>query len=356
MSSAFLLTAIKLLLPVEPAGQCISVHPGDSLSPGAHNTITITACTNYNPDKLTFTTPANGGQPPYTYQWQSGSSAAGPWTAITGATDMLYDPPNLISAGTYCFNCKIKDDIGTEVMTASKMIIIVPDPTVTVSGGGIVSLNSAATLQSSVTDGTGIITYQWYASLTGISGWVSIPGANASSYKLPASSAGLFYYRVRADASGAACSKPYSQVIAIIIVPDTSLPTFSAPPGPFTFCVENIAVANFGLGGSGADNYRPDFYAFRKGDHCFDLNPEFFRDDCESTFGFFIRWEFSTNGLVTTSGIGQPADHEYFEIPGSPSGVVIHNITWWISDCNGNESLPVTRDIIIKPRPQIIIN
>ena len=356
MSSAILLTVLKMLLQVEPTAPGFSVYPGDTLIPGAHNTVTVTACTNYNPDKLTFTTPTKGGQLPYSFQWQFGLSVTGPWTAITGATDVIYDPPNLINAGTYWYNCRITDNSGKMVMTTPKMIIIVPDPTVAVAGGGVISQNSAATITATVTDGTGIITYQWFVSLTGISLWTAISGATGSSIRIPASTVGIFYYRVKADASGAACSKPYSAVVPVIVVPDISPPTFSAPAGPFTFCVGNITAANYWSPGSGADPYRPDFFLFRKGDRFFDPDPANFIDDCDITFGFSIRWEISTKGSVFISGAGQPSDHENFAIPGSANGAVVNDITWWISDCTGTESLPVTRHIIIKSRTHIIDN
>ncbi len=356
MSSALLLTAFMLLLPIELSSQDIPGNTGDPLIAGAHNTVTVTACTNYNPDKLTFTTLTKGGQLPYTYQWQSGSSASGPWTDINGATDLFYDPPNLMTAGIFCFHCRITDNSGSVATTIPKMVVIVPDPTVTVSGGGIVNQNSYSLITSIVKDGTGIISYQWLVSLTGTSGWIPIPGEIASSYKIATSSVGLFYYRVHADASGAACSKPYSAIIPVIIIPDKSPPIFTAPTGPFVFCVENIAQANFWSPGPGVDPYRPDFFLFRKGDRSFDLDPSFFIDDCDSIFEFQIRWQISVSGNVIIAGAGQPSDHDSFEIPGSPTGPLMNEITWWISDCNGNESLPASRSIVIKPRPQIIIN
>jgi hypothetical protein len=204
-----------------------------NLIPGKHNTIPITACINYNPDKLSFTTATSGGKPPYSWQWQLGPTAEGPWTPIEGATEPVYDPSNLMAAGEFGFRCMITDECGTSVQTIPKMITIVPDPSVIVSGGGIVCQNSASVLLGAVTGGTGSISYQWQYSLNGLDTWILIPGATSPEYSIPTSQPGLFYIRVHIDASGSACNKPNSAPVAVFVVP---LPVLTCP--------DNIIASN----------------------------------------------------------------------------------------------------------------
>ncbi len=141
---------------------------------------------------------------------------------------------------------------------------------------------------------------------------------------------------------------------------DNELPTFVPPTGPYEHCVENIISAAY-VSNALQINADPDAYLFRKDDIQFDLDPLKFTDNCcvsTAPFPLNIRWtiDFST-GQSSVSGIGQPSKYGS-DIPLWGDGVtfnsVVHQITWWIKDCSGNESLPLTRTITIKPRPSIL--
>jgi hypothetical protein len=214
-----------LLLPVWMA------HPGEAfcqhesiltippvLIPGKHNTTPIMGCTGYNPALLTFTTPTSGGLPPYSYQWQLNNAA------ILGETLSFYNPPPIIAAGSFSFNCAITDANGTAVYTMAKLIIIVPDPVVTISGGGEVCLNTTITLISTVTDGIGTFTYQWQSSLENLQ-FDTIPGATASTYSPDTATAGTLFYRVSIFPAVGSCNNSTSgaMVVTVIATPYTSL-------------------------------------------------------------------------------------------------------------------------------------
>ncbi len=320
---------------------------------GSHNITPIHACTNFNPDKLIFTTPVSGGKPPYHYQWKERFAPVADWTDIENAKSDTYDPPNLILAGNYDFACAVGDQCGSAELTRPKSITIVPDPTVAVDGGGVFYRNAPVTLTGRVTDGAGSISYQWVTSLTGLAGWSAIPGATFADYQPPTAAPGLLYYRVRVSASGAACSKPYSSVLAVCVVSDTLPPVFAAP-GPFAFCVKDIVQARFEPSGGKIICNCPDYYFFSGGDACLDLDTTKFSDNNQWNHAFSIHWHITTGGTLLQSGTGQPSEHLSFELPGSATGSVIHEITWWIADEAGNESVPATRNIVINPRPRII--
>ncbi|MDP2424465.1 MAG: HYR domain-containing protein [Bacteroidales bacterium] len=148
-------------------------------------------------------------------------------------------------------------------------------------------------------------------------------------------------------------------------VTDNEPPTFTAP-SQLSFCVNNIITAVYdGMPEPMADFNpdRPEWYLFRSGDTHFDLDPNTFSDNCSLNCNPVIRWRINF-----ADGSTIPANPALF-LPGQPSmygtdirfpgdginfGNLIHTITYWIIDCHGNISLPVTTNIIISPRPNII--
>ena len=55
------------------------------------------------------------------------------------------------------------------------------------------------------------------------------------------------------------------------------------------------------------------------------------------------------------NGTGQPSAYGTdIQFPGKVDGDKVHTITYWITDCNGNDSLPETVNITVKPRPNVI--
>jgi hypothetical protein len=146
-----------------------------------------------------------------------------------------------------------------------------------------------------------------------------------------------------------------------VTVTDDEPPTITAP-GPFEFCVEDLSIAQFN--GSINLNYTPDYpsadyYLVKTGSTELDLNLATYSDNCCSlTDGYSIRWTIIFNGSEpAVSGIGQPSTYGA-NIPLWGDGVNyldrVHTITYWITDCNGNESSPVTVNITVKPRPNLI--
>jgi hypothetical protein len=76
-----------------------------------------------------------------------------------------------------------------------------------------------------------------------------------------------------------------------------------------------------------------------------------------------MHWRIDIDGVynIATSieGTGQPSTYGT-DIKLWGDGITLqnrtHTITFWITDCHNNESLPVTKNIVIKPRPEIIKN
>lgn len=188
------------------------------LNPGAHNTDPITVCQNYNPPELIFLIPASGGKPPYSYQWYQNGNP------IDGATYQVHDPLNLLHSGTYTYYCSVTDGCGSSEITDPKIITVVDEAVITITGGGIYCQHDPVTLTSAVNGGTGTMIYQWQQSPDNIT-WTSIPGANNTTYNPPANNPGHDYYRVNLSVHGAACNDPRSNSQSVIInpIPVTSM-------------------------------------------------------------------------------------------------------------------------------------
>ena len=150
-----------------------------------------------------------------------------------------------------------------------------------------------------------------------------------------------------------------------IIVKDLEPPTFSADP--FEDCVDPLHWAAFNASTSSVD-YTPnfpsaDYYLLQSGDTDLDIDMSTYSDNCcTTTDSYSIRWEIDFDqdgnlpGLPNISGSGQPSEYGSIHLWGDGVNFQsrIHDITYWITDCNGNESDPVKTTITITPRPEIL--
>ncbi len=157
----------------------------------------------------------------------------------------------------------------------------------------------------------------------------------------------------------------------IVTVEDHEPPKATADPAEF--CVEPLSGAVY-TGDADNLDYTIDYpaadYAILKaGSTDLDLDISTYTDNCCSeTDGYTIRWTIDFDGSdplePSVSGTGQPS--EYIDlISGSPADIKLwgdgktfqsrmHTISYWITDCHGNESDPVSTTITIKPRPELI--
>jgi len=80
-------------------------------------------------------------------------------------------------------------------------------------------------------------------------------------------------------------------------------------------------------------------------------------DNCCTNYS--IAWVIDFSGTdplqPNINGTGQPSAHGPIILWGTPLNIELtHTITYTIIDCNGNILAPITIDIIIKPRPDVI--
>ncbi len=216
-------TVTLTLTTNDPAGPCaaasdqliLTFYP--LLVPGAHNTSPLEECQGYNPDSLFFNSPAiSGGRKPYTYQWRLNG------TNIAGATQGNYDPPVLTIPGPFSYNCIVLDACGSTFTTSPKVITIVPEPSVNISGPTSICQNEVVSLSADVIDGTGTYLYEWRSGPTAVGPWTAISGAINQLYSPLTSIAGTYYFQVHIYPAHPECNEATSSTLTFTVNP--SLP------------------------------------------------------------------------------------------------------------------------------------
>jgi gliding motility-associated-like protein len=165
-------------------------------------------------DAVPFTvTTASTGAGNLSYQWQSASLAAGPFSNLAGATLSTYDPPAGQVASTY-FQVVTSSVLNGVTCTSTSNVLAVLVNAVnsgtlgtsqTVCSGG----NPSAFTASTAPSGSGTLTYQWQFSTVGPnSGYAPIPGATTVSYDPPAGISTTTYYQlvVTSTLNGVPCT------------------------------------------------------------------------------------------------------------------------------------------------------
>jgi len=133
-------------------------------------------CQNGN---LVLTANVTGGTGSNIYQWQSGTSLAGPWTNIAGATSASYTVPSSVT-GTFYYQIQITGGAACSQPTAQKAITVNAPPNI--SGNAAVCIGSTTQLTGSgspassnawVSSNTGVATISSSGLVTGVSAGTS---------------------------------------------------------------------------------------------------------------------------------------------------------------------------------------
>ena len=150
-----------------------------------------------------------------------------------------------------------------------------------------------------------------------------------------------------------------------ITVIDTIAPVI-ASGGPFEFCVDPLNSAVFNASTNliyDPDYPIADYYTFTAGSTDLDIDISAIVDNCcdAATEPYALRWEIDFDGddpsEPTISGTGQPSEYSadiHLWGDGTNYQNRIHKISYWVTDCYGNESEPYVVDLTITPRPEIV--
>ena len=214
-------------------------------------------------------------------------------------------------------------------------------------------------------------TLNWYWTIYNPDGSVGQTGGPAAGVTAPPVGPYDFLLgtsRIHWRATNSSGSDTCSQLFTVI---DIEPPTFDA--NDFEDCVERLMSAVY----TGDDDdllYNPDYpegdYKIMYiGDTYLDIDLNTYDDNCcVLADGYSLTWEIDFGGNdptePTISGVGQPSTYKD-PVTSAPLDIYLwgdgvtfqsrtHTITYWMWDCHGNKSLPVTKTITINPRPQLI--
>ncbi|SOE23053.1 CUB domain-containing protein [Spirosomataceae bacterium TFI 002] len=155
---------------------------------------------------VTLTADTISGSGNVTYQWYN-SSDGSTFAAISGATSKtLTAPTSSLGVMHYQIMANASGAGCGDATSASSTVTVEPQLIVELDQTSAeICLNESLTLQSTTSHGVGTITYQWQSSPDG-STWTNIVGQTNDNLSVSTSTAGLFYYRVLAFASGVGCN------------------------------------------------------------------------------------------------------------------------------------------------------
>jgi hypothetical protein len=101
---------------------------------------------------------------------------------------------------------------------------IVDDPLASISSGNSICKDDPFTFTSSLSNGTGTPTYQWYSSSDNVN-FSAIGAANSDSYSPPTNIVGTTYYRLNVSYSGYGCNEAVSNIESLTIKSFSTAPS-----------------------------------------------------------------------------------------------------------------------------------
>ncbi|MGA2405706.1 MAG: PKD domain-containing protein [Bacteroidales bacterium] len=201
-------------------------------------------CAGDNPAQLTETVPAAGGPGAYNYQWQYGTTAAGPFINIAGATVTLYTPPAGANNTLY-YRRMITSGICTPVFSNVIEVLVNPKPVAVLSGGETICPAQTSVLKVNMMVGTGPFELD-IDNLGTITGYVS----GADIVVSPAATTTYQLLRVR-DANACEVLSPSANLIGSATVTVRALPAITTSPVNKTTC--EFGMVTFNVAATGTD-------------------------------------------------------------------------------------------------------
>ena len=213
------------------------------LTPGTIGTDQV-VCSGTNPAQLTEITPASGGPAAYSYQWQYGSTTAGPFINIALATASQYTPAPGASATLY-YRRMVSSGMCAPVYSNVIGITVNPNPVAILSGGETICPAQTSILKVNMMMGTGPfeLDIDNYGTVTG---YVS----NSDIVVAPAVTTTYRVLRVR-DANGCEILSPSANLIGTATVTVRALPAITASPVSKISC--EYGMVTYSVTATGSD-------------------------------------------------------------------------------------------------------
>ena len=179
-----------------------------------------TVCYNTDPNNLTSTSSATGGDGQnFSYKWQYSINGSSNWVYITGATNTSYNPTtNLTSDRWYR-----REVTSCEQTVYSNTVKITVNPALSspgsITGDQTICYNTdPSTLNgsNSPSGGDGYFSYQWEWSSNGTNGWNPISSTNSSSYNPSTILTANRWYRRGVSSCG---QTSYTNAVKVTVTP-----------------------------------------------------------------------------------------------------------------------------------------
>ena len=201
-------------------------------------------CSGTNPAQLTQTVPATGGPAAYVYQWQYGSTAAGPFINIAGANASQYTP----AAGattTLFYRRMVTSGMCAPVYSNVIEIRVNPNPLAILSGGETICPAQTSILKVNMMIGTGPfeLDIQNHGTITG---YIS----NSDIVVSPAATTTYRLLRVR-DANNCEILSPSANLIGTATVTVRALPAITVQPVSKITC--EFGIVTYSVTATGTD-------------------------------------------------------------------------------------------------------
>lgn len=218
-------------------------------------------CQGATPASLQVT--ASGGNGTFSYQWyQNATNNTTSGTLIPGATNQTYIPPTSAVGTTYYYCVIAQPTLGCGVTSNTAAVIINQSPSVSVQPASITAClgGTLPVLTTTVSNGAGTPTYQWFSNTTNsTTGGSILTGETSATFTPPSSAVGTLYYycSVTFSAISGSCSTVQTNTAEVIIT--TAATIDQNPLATQSICVgvtvPNPLTATF-IGGTGTPTYQ----------------------------------------------------------------------------------------------------
>ncbi|MGB4848215.1 MAG: hypothetical protein WBP41_09880, partial [Saprospiraceae bacterium] len=189
-----------------------------------------------------ISTTVTGGSGDFSYQWQTSPNGTSGWGNVaSGGTGPTYNVPTG-TVGTFYYRIILIDNANgcDDPAPVVVSIQVNSQPAVTISATNTnLCIGGSSTINSTVTNGSGFLTYQWQSSPNG-STWSNIAsGGTGASYAVPTGSPNSTFYRVLVTDAGNGCNDPVSNTVQVVV---QSQPTVTIAIDNPVVCVTGSAL------------------------------------------------------------------------------------------------------------------
>lgn len=166
-----------------------------------------------------------------TYQWQTATTCAGPWSDITGATTSCLTVSN--ASATASYRCNVTSSAcGNTIASNCVTLTVIPPVTITQQPVNAERCSGSNATFSVAGSSSQTISYQWQLSTDGGSSYANISGANTATYSVSNTTVTMSGNRYRCQLGNTGCTALTTSASAILTV--RQLPAVGLTAAPLT--------------------------------------------------------------------------------------------------------------------------